>query len=321
MRAACLLSAIAMLLASCSMLHFGKKGKGVQFAEKTPFGPTGVPPQLRGNGGAPKVNATVQDSGAKPVKPIARPPSGLFTPDDEIIFTDPDNPDASLPELSKILGQAPTKHPTWEQSETIAKKRAAREGKPILVWFTDTKNSPLSKALDTDLLATPKFNKWASENVIRLRIDANAKFDTKGLDMASRDDKIIKIGNYNEELRKRYKVLGNPSLLILSPGGEVVGRHRGYKRGDAEYIFGVLKQNQIAAANTYAKYRKKLETKGYREWSDTKGRKVFAKLTSYREGTLTLIEPDGTCSRTSEKKLSQEDQDWIAQQKKLRGIQ
>jgi hypothetical protein len=47
---------------------------------------------------------------------------------------------------------------------------------------------------------------------------------------------------------------------------------------------------------------------------------VFAKLTGYANGNLTLIEPDGTRSRTREDRLSDSDRTWIADQKKLRGM-
>ena len=78
-----------------------------------------------------------------------------------------------LPELSDILGAAPKSRGPWEESETIAKQRAAREGKPLLIWFTDSARSPMCKALNQELFSTPDFGMWASEKIIRLRVDAN----------------------------------------------------------------------------------------------------------------------------------------------------
>ncbi|MBJ7284892.1 MAG: hypothetical protein JHD00_07295, partial [Akkermansiaceae bacterium] len=78
---------------------------------------------------------------------------------------------------------------------------------------------------------------------------------------------------------------------------------------------------EAVASEAYKGWRTGLEKKGYREWQDRKGRKVFAKLTSYSRGTLTFVEPDGTCSRTKEESLSEQDQAWIDEQKKMRNMQ
>jgi hypothetical protein len=107
---------------------------------------------------------------------------------------------------------------------------------------------------------------------------------------------------------------------MLNPSGEVIGRYRGYKRGDADYTWGLIKQGEAASAHAYESWRSSLEKKGYREWRDRNDRKVFAKLTSYSNGTLTLIEPDGTRSRTHENKLSDKDREWLGEQKRIRGL-
>jgi len=101
----------------------------------------------------------------------------------------------------------------------------------------------------------------------------------------------------------------------------VIGRYRGYKRGEAGFFWGQLKHGVEVSAKAYQVWRAGLETKGYREWRDRKDRKVFAKLTGYANGTLTLVEPDGTCSRTQEKLLSDKDRAWINEQKKIRNLQ
>ena len=110
-----------------------------------------------------------------PVETRADPGAPLnLTPEEDIVFTDPDNPDANLPELSTLL-TAPKRRGPWEESETIAKQRAAREGKPLLIWFTDSARSPMCKALSQELFSTPEFESWASEKLIRLRVDANVQ--------------------------------------------------------------------------------------------------------------------------------------------------
>lgn len=291
---------------SCSSLS-GKKDK----EEPNPFGPTGIPPHLR----AKSPEGTPVGRGGN-VSPSAVNP--LLTPEDQLVFTDPDNPDAGLPELSNIL-KTPEKGP-WEESETIARQRASREGKPLLMWFTDSNTSPMCKALNAELFNTPQFEDWAKDKLVRLKVDANSSRKFDDMTLGEQEDMNIRRKAYVADMKKRYKVLGHPTLLVLSPGGEVIGRYRGYKRGQAEFTWGQIKQGQIVANNSYQSWRKDLEKKGYREWQDTKGRKVFAKLQKYHEGELVFLEPDGTRSKTKESRLSDADRAWIAQQKELRGI-
>jgi thioredoxin-related protein len=264
------------------------------------------------------LRAGTEDAGT-PVKPPA-PSTQQLTPEEDIVFTDPDNPDSSLPELSTLLSATPKRRGPWEQSESIAKRRAAREGKPLLIWFTDSARSPMCKALNEELLSTPDFEKWAAEKLIRLRVDANAQVDDPDLSLGDKETRLVDLKNYVERMKKQYKVLGYPGMVLLNPSGEVIGRYRGYKRGDANFTWGLIKQGEAASSHAYESWRASLVKKGYREWSDRQDRKVFAKLTSYSNGSLTLIEPDGTRSRTHENKLSDTDRAWINEQKKLRGL-
>ena len=109
------------------------------------------------------------------------------------------------------------------------------------------------------------------------------------------------------KLKKQYRVLGHPSVIMLGPSGEVIGRYRGYKRGDANYLWGQIKHAVNVATESRRQWRSDLEAKGYREWKDRSGRSVCAKLTGYATGNLPLIEPDGTRSKTREDRLSDAD--------------
>lgn len=303
-------------LSSCAKLGIGGKSEPKITTEPSPFGGTGIPPQLmakkKPESGTPvTAGGNAGGSSAAPLK---------LTPEEDIVFTDPDNPDAKLPELSSILTE-PKRRGPWEESETLAKRRAAREGKPLLIWFTDSASSPMCKALSQELFSTPEFEKWASEKVVRLRVDANVMVDDPDISLDEKETRLVDVKHYVTRMKKTYKVLGHPSVLLLNPSGEVVGRYRGYKRGDAAYFWGLIKHGEAVSSNAYKEWHAGLEKKGYRDWQDRRNRKVFAKLTSYSNGTLILIEPDGTRSRTHEDKLSDKDRDWIVGQKKLRNLQ
>jgi thioredoxin-related protein len=310
---ACLIVSLCIALASCAKLaNIGKNND----EPASPFGPTGIPPQLRARGPA--------GDGTPVTAPNSQPSNIELTPEEDIVFTDPDNPDADLPELANLLAAAPKRRGPWEESETIAKKRAAREGKPLLIWFTDTESSPMCKAINQELFTNPEFEEWADDKIIRLRVDANVRSNPlvkdPSISVGEAMSREVDLNRYVTRLKKQYKVLGQPALRLLNPSGEVIGRYNGYKRGQSDYYWGLIKQGEAASAHAYQSWRANLEKKGYREWTDRRDRKVFARLVAYSKGTLTLIEPDGTRSRTHEDKLSDHDQQWIRDQKKLRNL-
>ncbi len=303
------------LMASCGTLGklgtLGKKG-GDEVPEQ-PFGPTGIPPELRSRSAVAASGEAIIPGGN-----VAFQAPLNITPEEDIIFTDPDNPMAPIPELATLLAM-PSRGP-WEQSATIARQRAIREGKPLLIWFTDSAHSPMCKALSEELFSTSAFEDWAVEKVIRLRVDANTRVTDQNLTMDEKTDREIELRNYVRDLKKRYKVLGHPSVLMLNPAGEVIGRYRGFKRGQADYFWGLIKHGEAVSSVAHTKWKEDLEKKGYRDWRDPQGRIIFAKLASYSNGELVLIEPDGSRARTRESRLSREDQDWIAAQKRLRNL-
>ncbi len=241
-----------------------------------------------------------------------------YTPEEDISWTDPDNPDAGIPELETLMA-APKRGP-WEESETIARQTAAREGKPILIWFTDSSMSPACKALSAELFATQSFGKWAEKSVVRLRVDSTIHVDDLNLSLGEKISRQTELKSYVQRLKKRYKVSGHPTLLMLNMSGEVLWKDTGYKRGQADFVWGLIKQAAAVNSNQYQEWRKNLESKGYRKWEGSNGREVLAKLVTYSKGDLILIEPGGERYKTKESQLSKKDQKWIAEQKILRGI-
>ncbi len=287
-----------LLLASCA-------GK-ISVEEATP--PPGVGPAIRS---ATAGGAAVTPGGNAP--PLPR----NITPAEDIAWTGFDG--EGIPELENLMA-APKKGP-WEESETLARQTAAREGKPILIWFTDSARSPMCKVLAAELFSTPEFGKWAEKNLVRLRVDANVSANDPNLSLDQKITLESEMKAYVRRLKKRYRILGQPSVLMLNPSGEVLTRYRGFKGGDADYFWGLIKQGVAASEAATREWRKGLEKKGYREWEGKRGRKVFAKLVSYSEGKLILIEPGGERYRTDESNLSRKDRKWIEEQKALRGIQ
>jgi thioredoxin-related protein len=278
--------------------------------QDAPSPPPGVGPTIRSDANAGTAIAAGGNQASLPIN---------ATPREDISWTNPDDPDAGIPELENLMA-APKKGP-WEESETIARQTAAREGKPILIWFTDSARSPMCKVLSAELFGKREFGRWAEKNVVRLKIDSNVSVDDQNISLDEKISRESRIKDYVKRLKKRYRILGAPSILLLNPSGEVITRYRGYKGGDADFFWGLIKQGVASSEAAYNSWRKDLEKKGYREWRGKDGRKVFAKLSQYSKGELVLIEPGGDRYRTDESSLSKDDRKWIEDQKALRGIE
>lgn len=286
--------------------------KGPDLQKSVP--PPGVGPVIRG-----RTTGSATTGPGTAIIPGGNAAPARITAADDIAWTDADNPDAGIPELESLMA-APKKGP-WEDSITIARQTAAREGKPILIWFTDSARSPMCKALAAELFSTAPFGKWAKKNLVRLRIDASVSVDDPDISLDEKLTRQTNIKNYVKQLKKRYRVLGHPTVLVLNPSGEVVWRTTGYKRGQSDYFWGLIKQANVASTHAYKSWRKDLEGKGYREWEGHQGKKVFAKLVNYSKGDLILIEPGGERYKTNESRLSSKDRKWIDEQKAVRGIE
>lgn len=298
---------LSLCLAAASCAHTGGKKEKAKEERAAPAFPMVSPPQMRG-----------QLSSGTPVASGGNFNPAEMTAEEDIAWTNPDNPDAGVPDLQVSLG--PQSRGPWEDDFSVAAKRAMREGKPMLVWFTDSMTSPGCKALSAELFESQGFPQWAGEHFVRLRVDSRTRVKDDNLSIDESTTKEINQRNYVTDMKRRFKVLGNPTLLIVNPGGEVIGRYKGYKSGQAEFTWGLLRQGEVASRKSLGDWRSGLEKKGYREWEDRSGRKVFAKLVSYSNGELQLVEPDGQRSKTPENRLSDDDRGWIKQQKELRGL-
>lgn len=228
--------------------------------------------------------------------------------EDKIVWAD-ENPDVEMGGLEELWKIGPQDN--WFESYTDAMRVARKEGKPVLMWFSNTNPkspNPTNQALDEELFSTGVFETWAAEKVVRLRVDSNIREEDQ--------HKKVKKREYVNDLKKRYKVHGSPVVIMLSPRGASFGKYIGYKSGDASFYHGRLKSAYRNAMTDYGKWREEYQAKGYRVWHDSKGRKVFAKPRSLKGNTLYLIDPDGKKSKTSLSKLSQEDRTWVLEYQK-----
>lgn len=240
------------------------------------------------------------------IKPQISSSSALLPKEEDILWASED-PDAEMQELGDLWENMPRQVDAWHASYSMAMQESRREGKPVLIWFTDSKSNSIDKALEAEVFSQQEFKSWAEGNVILLRVDRRIYEDDPHLKKRKVD--------YVNNLKKRYKVLGAPVVLVLSPRGASFGKYVGYKASAPEFYFGKLKSGYRNAVEDYGRWREEYERKGYRVWHDNRGRKVFAKPRALRDGTIYLITPGGKKSKTSLSNLSADDRAWVAEQK------
>ncbi len=229
--------------------------------------------------------------------------------EDKIVWADED-PDKPMEELEGLWKQGPKD--LWLRSYEMAMKEARVKGLPVMIWFTNSRSPATSRALAEELFETSDFEVWANEHVVRLRVDSFIQDEDAKRANKKRD--------YVQRLRKQYKVMGAPVVVMLSPRGTQFGKYTGYRPGASDFFMGRLKQAHKIAMEDHANWRQEYEARGYRVWHDLKGRKVFAKPISLKEGTLGLVSPSGKRSQTLVTKLSVQDQLWIKEYIRKKGM-
>lgn len=223
--------------------------------------------------------------------------------EDEIIWTDPDNPTAEIAELEAAFENRRQGN-GWITDYGQALKFCRRQGKPLVIWFHDSVTSPKSKALGRDLLETPDFDRTCKDRVIRVKIDSGAAIDDSG-----KRNSRYSLSAINR-LARKYGIDRRPGVVVVCPhSGKVTGRVNGL----GEYIYDAHTEilNGIEQAeNSYAEYKRKLKSQGYREWKERRGKAtLFAKLMRFDEKNnfVYLKEPGGKISKTRLERFCKED--------------
>ena len=212
--------------------------------------------------------------------------------DGELIWTDPDNPDADIPGLTAAFENR-RKGNGWLSDLGRGIKLAKREGRPLLIWFHNSITSPKSKQLASHLLETEKFDIWSQDRIIRVKLDGGAGMDETSGNTARYSTSSI------TNLARRYGLQHIPALVVINSRGKICTRIDGYN-GFLSELEIQLEHGITLAEESYEAYKKELTGKGYREWTSRKGEKLFAKLQRYDEkkGAVYLREPGGRVSRT-----------------------
>lgn len=211
----------------------------------------------------------------------------------ELIWTDPDNPDADIPDLTAAFENRRQGN-GWLSNLGRGIKLARKEGRPLIIWFHNSVTSPKSKMVGNQLLNTAKFDVWCKDRVVRVLLDGGAGMDeTAGSGNSRYSPSSI------TNLARRYGLSRLPGIVVLNPRGKITARIDGYN-GFIGSVEKAILEGVQEAEKSYAEYKDNLREKGYRDWTSRKGQKLFARLQRYDEEkeAVYLREPGGKVSRT-----------------------
>ncbi len=226
--------------------------------------------------------------------------------EEELIWTNPDNPDEELPDLVAAF-ENKRRGNGWLNDMGRAVRLAKREGHPLIVWFHDSVTSPKSKQLGSELLDTPAFNNWCQDRVVRVKLDAGASLNETARTSAKYNMRSI------NSLQRRYGLTRKPALAVISPQGKIISRIDGFD-GFTSAVELELRHGVQEAEKQYAVYKDSLRTKGYRTWRSRKsGKEIFARLQRFDEqnNLVYLREPGGKITRTRLESFSRADIDYL----------
>lgn len=120
----------------------------------------------------------------------------------------------------------------WMTDFEAAKAKAKAENKPMLLDFTGSDWCGWCIKLDEEVFGEAAFKDYAKAELVLVE-----------LDFPRGKEQSAELKAQNEKLAQQYGVRGFPTILVLSPEGELIEK-TGYQRGGpeayVEHIQGIL---------------------------------------------------------------------------------
>ena len=135
--------------------------------------------------------------------------------DDEEEEEEEAEPEASQP-TPAAQQEAPEQKLSWETNFEAAAQRAEREGKLLLVEFTGSDWCGACMQMHRSVLDKPEFADGIRPGFIPVCLDYPRK-----------TEQAAELKKQNNELARRYAIQGFPTLLVLTPAGELCGGFAG----------------------------------------------------------------------------------------------
>ena len=118
----------------------------------------------------------------------------------------------------------------WETDFEKASAAAKKDGKYMLLDFSGSDWCGWCIKLDKEVFSQDAFKKYADENLVPVTLDFPRKKEQ------SKEEK-----KQNEALAEKYKIRGFPTVIVLSPDGDLVGQ-TGYQKGGPDAYVDHLKE-------------------------------------------------------------------------------
>ena len=116
-------------------------------------------------------------------------------------------------------------HTIWTHDYDQAIKDAKKYNKPILINFTGSDWCGWCIRLKKEVFGKPAFENYAGKNLILLELDFPRK-----------KPQSPKIKKQNNNLAKKYRIRGFPTIILINENGNIIAR-TGYRRdGPAKYV-------------------------------------------------------------------------------------
>ena len=115
----------------------------------------------------------------------------------------------------------------WETSFKRALKKAKKQNKPVLIYFTGSDWCGPCKVLDKKLFHTEKFKTMADESLILYMVDV-----PRNKDLVKEKTRII-----NKEISRKYGQRAFPTLILVNSDGEMLDIKKGVYMVEYYYPF------------------------------------------------------------------------------------
>jgi thioredoxin-related protein len=128
----------------------------------------------------------------------------------------------------------------WEEDFSKASEQAKQENKYLLANFSGSDWCGWCKKLDKEVFSQKEFKEFAKANLVCALVDFPMK-----------KSQAKKLKQKNKELQEKYSVNGYPSIILISPAGDTVGK-TGYRPGGAtayvEHLQAMLDKHRAPSA-------------------------------------------------------------------------
>ncbi len=122
--------------------------------------------------------------------------------------------------LLALAGPLHAAEPTWITDLARARERAAAEKKHVLINFTGSDWCGFCIKLHREVFSKPEFAGYARQHLVLVE-----------LDFPRRKEQPEELKAANRKWRDHYKVTAFPTLVVLDPRGQEVGKMVGYGGG------------------------------------------------------------------------------------------